>query len=132
MQEQMEKELSELQAQLDNVYVFFERGTYSEKVFKQRSEAIEKQISEHTETLDKLNSEMQTIVDKERVQTEFVPAVKHLLKVYGDLNASEKNTMLKSIIQRIVYEKNFSAQNHKISPDCFSLGVLPRLPKQGE
>lgn len=127
-----EKELSELQAQLDNVYVFFERGTYSEKVFKQRSEAIEKQISEHTETLDKLNSEMQTIVDKERVQTEFVPAVKHLLKVYGDLNASEKNTMLKSIIQRIVYEKNFSAQNHKISPDCFSLGVLPRLPKQGE
>ena len=56
----------------------------------------------------------------------------YLLKVYGDLNASEKNTMLKSIIQRIVYEKNFSAQNHKISPDCFSLGVLPRLPKQGE
>ena len=127
-----EKVISELRAQLDNVYSFFERGTYSETVFKQRSSAIEQQISELTETIDKLKMEKRTIVDKERVQTEFVPAVKHLLKVYADLNASEKNTMLKSIIQRIVYEKDFSGQYHNIAPDCFSLGVLPRLPKQGD
>ena len=43
-----------LQDQLDKVYSFFERGTYTEKIFKQRSSAIEQQITDIGEKIDRL------------------------------------------------------------------------------
>lgn len=100
-----EKEIETLQDQLDKVYSFFERGTYTEKIFKQRSSAIEQQIMEIGEKIDRLKAEHQQVLERQNVQAEFVPSIKHLLEIYDTLEPVEKNKWLKQIIDRIVYEK---------------------------
>lgn len=127
-----EKEIETLQAQLDNVYSFFERGIYTEKIFKQRSESIEHQITEIGEKIDKLKSEHALVIERQRVQAEFVPQIKRLLEIYDTLEPVEKNKWLKQIVERMVYEKNASGACRGVDPDCFTLGILPRLPKKGE
>lgn len=127
-----QKSIIVYQSQLDKVYDFFERGTYTEKVFKQRSSAIESCISELENKITALSSERELIEEQKKVQIEFAPAVEHLLEIYSDIDAGEKNRLLKLIVTRMVYEKDVSAQSRKISPDCFTLGILPRLPKKGD
>jgi len=126
-----EKEIEALQGQLDNVYSFFERGTYTEKIFKQRSSAIEQQIMEIGEKIDRLKAEHQQVLERQNVQAEFVPSIKHLLEIYDTLEPVEKNKWLKQIIDRIVYEKNADGKYHNVDPGDFTLGILPRLPKRG-
>ncbi len=126
-----EKEIETLQGQLDNVYSFFERGTYNEKIFKQRSAAIEQQITEINEKVERLKAEREQVAERQKVQAEFVPSVQRLLEVYDTLEPVDKNNWLKQIIERMVYEKNASGAYSNIDPDCFTLGVLPRLPRKG-
>lgn len=126
-----EKEIEALQGQLDNVYSFFERGTYTEKIFKQRSSAIEQQIMEIGEKIDRLKAEHQQVLERQNVQAEFVPSIKHLLEIYDTLEPVEKNKWLKQIIDRIVYEKNADGKYHNVDPGDFTIGILPRLPKKG-
>lgn len=125
-----QKQIQVYQSQLDKIYDFFEQGTYTEKIFKQRSSVIESQISELEEKIKSLNSELDLIEERKKVQIEFAPAVEHLLRIYNDIDAEEKNRLLKLIVEKIIYEKDVNGQNHKISPDCFKLGVLPRLPEK--
>ncbi|MGN0686796.1 MAG: recombinase family protein [Oscillospiraceae bacterium] len=129
---QSEKEIESLQAQLDNVYSFFERGTYTEKIFKQRSSAIEQQITEISERIDRLKSEHQQVIERQKVQAEFVPSIKRLLEIYDTLEPVDKNKWLKQIVERIVYEKDGNGSYRGIDPDCFTLGILPRLPRNGK
>ncbi len=126
-----EKEIETLQSQLDNVYSFFERGTYSEKIFKQRSSAIEQQITDIGEKIDKLKAEHELVLERQKVQAEFVPSIKHLLEIYDTLDPVEKNKWLKQIVERMVYEKDANGACRGVDPGCFTLGILPRLPKKG-
>lgn len=126
-----EKEIENLQGQLDNVYSFFERGTYTEKIFKQRSSAIEQQITDIGEKIDRLKAEHQQVLERQNVQAEFVPSIKHLLEIYDTLEPVEKNKWLKQIIDRMVYEKNADGKYRNVDPGDFTLGILPRLPKKG-
>ncbi len=127
-----DSELQELDAQLDKVYTLFERGTYTEKVFKQRSETIQAKIADLTEQRKQLEAELSTSTERRKFQTEFVPAVEHILKIYPTLSPTEKNNMLKQVIERIVYEKDVKGNHHPGSDEQFTLGVYPRLPKQGD
>ncbi len=129
---QTDLQIKAYRSQLDKIYDFLERGVYTEEVFKQRSSAIERQIEELEQKTDMLNSEYALVEERKKVRVEFAPTVAHLLTIYDDIDAGEKNRLLKLIIQRIIYEKDVNGQNHKISPDCFKLGVLPRLPKKGD
>ena len=126
-----EKEIETLQDQLDKVYSFFERGTYTEKIFKQRSSAIEQQITDIGEKIDRLKAEHQQVLERQNVQAEFVPSIKHLLEIYDTLEPVEKNKWLKQIIDHMVYEKNADGKYRNVDPGDFTLGILPRLPKKG-
>ena len=129
--EMSEKEIKNLQVQLDNVYDFFERGTYSEKIFLQRSSAIEQKITDLQDKIVNLRAEHSLVIERQRVQAEFVPSITSLLDVYDTLDAADKNNWLKQIIERIVYEKESSGACRGVDTDCFKLGILPRLPKKG-
>ncbi len=127
-----ESELQELNAQLDKIYTLFERGTYTERIFKQRSETIESKITDVTERREQLENELAASSERRRIQNEFAPAVEHILEVYPTLSAAEKNEMLKQVIERIVYEKNVKGNHRPGSDEQFTLGVFPRLPKKGD
>lgn len=126
-----EKEIDAFNSQLENVYNFFERGTYTEKVFKQRSAAIEQQIADVGERIEKLKSEHESLLERQKVQAEFVPSIKRLLEVYDTLEPSEKNKWLNQIIERMIYEKDGNGSYRGVDSGCFTLGILPRLPKRG-
>lgn len=127
-----EKEKKDCENQLNKVYDFFERGTYTEKVFKQRSAALEEQLIVINEQISNLNTQLELVEERKKAQIEFVPAVKHLLDVYDEIDAEEKNNLLKSVIERITYEKDVDAHYRNVSADSFTIGILPRLPNKGE
>lgn len=127
----LEKELVSLKNQLNNVFTFFERGTYTEQMFRQRSGALEAQIAETEGRIETVKTEYARVQEWQKVRTEFAPAISHLLEIYDTLSVAEKSSWLKQFVERAYYEKNKSGQFHKISPDCFALQVFPRLPKNG-
>lgn len=127
-----EKEKKNLENQLNRVYDLFERGTYTEKVFKQRSAALEEQLIETDEQISSLNTQLDLVEERKKAQIEFIPAVKHILEVYDEIDAEEKNNLLKSVIERITYEKDVDAHYRNVSADSFTIGILPRLPNKGE
>ena len=83
------------------------------------------------EKIDRLKAEHQQVLERQNVQAEFVPSIKHLLEIYDTLEPVEKNKWLKQIIDRIVYEKNADGKYHNVDPGDFTIGILPRLPKKG-
>lgn len=93
--------------------------------------AIGQQIMEIGEKIDRLKAEHQQVLERQNVQAEFVPSIKHLLEIYDTLEPVEKNKWLKQIIDRIVYEKNADGKYHNVDPGDFTIGILPRLPKRG-
>ena len=125
----LEKELASLNIQLNNVYTFFERGTYTEEVFRQRSSALEAQIAEMNARIKNLKTEYSLALERQKARAEFAPAISRLLEIYVTLSPSEKNGWFKQIIERAYYEKNESGQFRNITPDCFTLQVFPHLPK---
>lgn len=125
-----EKEKKTLEAQLNNVFDYFERGIYSEKIFKQRSVALEQQISEAEKRLFELNNELKLTEERKKAQIEFIPQVRYLLEVYDEIDAEEKNRLLKNIVYRITYEKDANGKYRGSSADDFQIGILPRLPNK--
>lgn len=125
-----EKSKKKLENQLNTVYNNFEQGIYSEKVFRQRSAALEEQISETDKRLTDLNAELKLIDARIKAQIEFIPQVKHLLEVYNEIDAEEKNRLLKNIVYRITYEKDANGKYRGSSADDFQIGILPRLPNK--
>lgn len=127
----LEKECAELKKQQNNVFTFFERGTYTEELFRRRSASLEAQISETEARLEAVKLENELALKRQQVRHEFAPAISQLLEVYDKLTPAEKNTWFKQIVERAYYEKNESGQNRTIPPDRFNLQVFPRLPKNG-
>lgn len=127
-----ETEIQSLQAQLNKVYDFLEKGIYSEEVFKQRSETLNRQITELEEKSAKLKAELAINEERRKAQTEFAPQVAHLLEIYDKIDNAEKNRLLKLIILRIVYDKEIQVYDHTKTADAFTLGVYPRLPRKDD
>ena len=121
------KEIEQLNNQLDNAYDLVEQGVYSADIFMKRQKSINGKLS-----AEKLKNEGITAqIHKEekviRQRDTLIPRIENTLNVYWDLDPAEKNRMLCDIIDHIDYVK--TERSKKNGPyNNFQIVVHPRIP----
>lgn len=66
---------------------------------------------------------------REESRRVIIPKVEHLLEVYHLLpTASQKNELLKEVLEKAVYTKNVSGNVSGVSADDFEIVLFPRIP----
>lgn len=76
--------------------------------------------------------EIQRKKRKEQDQKIIIPRTEHALTEYPKAKTpAEKNDLLKSVIEKVVYTKNVNGRWHG-KPDDFELILYPKLPKAAD
>lgn len=120
-------DLDRLRAQLARAYDLVEQGVYTSDVFLSRSRAL----------ADQIDAAEAAIVDAEKEQTrlqltianqqEQLPRLKHVLDTYtDDLTAEEKNTLLRTVLEKVLYTK--TSRERWGSGSDMQLHLFPRIP----
>lgn len=121
------KEISTLEKQLDSLHNLLEQGVYSTETFIERSKKITTRINSLKAETEKLNLEITKNNSTEKIQSDLVPKIEKLLDIYFTLDsASERNSLLKSIINHVTYTKSVGGRWHA-QPDDFELTLFPKI-----
>jgi len=115
----VEKDIEKLNARIPRLYDFLEDGLYDKDTFRQRMEAAE---DEKRELLRKASDLSNTIAElNARDMRRTGKQLETVLALYPTLNAEDKNLLLKTIIEKIVYTKP-----KKTKPRDFDLSITLR------
>ena len=122
----LNKELSELNKQKNNLHDLLERGIYDVDTYLDR----QKNIAERIETINKTINDTKMTIDtefkKEQAKTDLIPVLKSVLEQYYIINdITLKNNLLKYVLDKVIYTKN-----HKRRDEYdFNITLYPKLPK---
>ncbi len=123
-------ELLKLEKQRDNVYDLLEQGVYTTDVFLDRSKLINEKIEETKKQIKKIKSDLDLESKIAQSQKTIIPTAEKVLAQYGKAKTpSEKNDLLKSVIEKVVYTKTVNGRWHG-KPDDFELILYPKLPSE--
>lgn len=113
LKEQYEKQLKKEKEKLERIYSAYEDGMYSKLDFGNRKKVVEDKINE----LNKLIEEDTQKLSKE----EMIHRLNNLFEVYNNASIEEKNELLKSVCQKIVYKKDKKCLKKTDDPYEFEL-----------
>ena len=124
----LKKNLSVQNKKISSVYDFFEDGTYSKEMFNERITMLETQKCEIESNIEeqkeKLLEEQKKIQDKK----DIVPKLKNIIDIYPKLKtAEEKNILLKTVVKKVIYEKNHKSIGKNADPTDFRLDIYPNI-----
>ena len=102
----MQKNLQKEESKQSKIYDLFEEGVYDEEEFSTR-------IKISKENINQLNLEIESMNEKVEKQSALiserelvVPKIKNVIDLYYKLNSGEeKNKLLKTILEKVVYIK---------------------------
>ncbi|MEC0167424.1 recombinase family protein [Paenibacillus graminis] len=131
MVNELEKKLSELRKQSSSLHDLLERGVYSIDVFMERSQNISERIAEAEQGLAVANEDLNLEKRRKEAKAGIIPQVEYILDVYEKIDiAAERNALLKSVLQGVVYSKE--KRGHWRKPETwglFDLKLYPKLPE---
>ncbi len=119
--ERQQKELDELNRQLENAFELVEKGVYSIALFQSRREKITGDIERVREKQQHTQVALSRLESGEQAQNDLVPAAEKLLDSYELMTSQERNELLKEILSRIEYRREAGGQ--------IEIDLYPRLPK---
>lgn len=132
MQKSLKKikaDISTLEKQLSATYDLLEQGIYTTEQFLERSRSISERISIANNDYEVLSEDLGLSMAREESRRVIIPKVEHLLEVYHLLpTASQKNELLKEVLEKAVYTKNVSGNVSGVSADDFEIVLFPRIP----
>lgn len=123
-----QSELKELEKQRDNIYDLLEKGIYTAEMFLERSQNMNDRIEETQSKVSQIrcNIERETLTEQSRKT--IIPRAEHVLLQYKKAKTpAEKNELLISVIEKVVYTKTVNGRWHN-KPDDFELILYPKLP----
>lgn len=115
-----EQQLEKLNQQLDNAFDLVEQGVYTLDLFKERREKLDKAIAEEKRQHTQISATLEKLESNDARQSDLIPQTERLLESYADMTVQERNDLLKTILQKIEYQKGADG---KIEIDLY-----PRLP----
>lgn len=126
-----QKKLDELQEQLKTAHDLVEQKVYTIEVFLKRS----KDLSLSIEVVKKAIQETENAIDldaqRETAKKDIIPKVESTLEMYPKSDdPAEKNALLKSILEKVVYRKKKRGHWKTGGLDQFELELFPLLPKE--
>lgn len=109
----IKKQITITKSQDDKLHDLLEQGVYDTETFLRRHEELTKRIKSLEATLNSIQPPVKIDISK------TIQKVQSVLDLYQDADSEEKNHLLKSIIQKVVYHKGKGAK-----PDGFTLEVF--------
>lgn len=125
----LEAELTSLNKQLSKTFDLLERGIYDDETFLTRNQILKNKISAAEKSLADLNDKINKVQDVMTVQDTFIPTVKRIVDGYSNLeDASVKNNLLKTVLERVDYNKDKPNTRGKRNNDNFTVSLYPKIP----
>ena len=109
----VKKQITITKSQDDKLHDLLEQGVYDTETFLRRHEELTKRIKSLEATLNAIQPPVKIDISK------TIQKVQSVLDLYQDADPEEKNHLLKSIVQKVVYHKGKGAK-----PDGFTLEVF--------
>ena len=124
----LEKQLENQKKKIANVYDYFEDGTYTKEMFNERIIMLDAKKNEIEENIKKqrnvVNEQYKRLQDKKEV----IPKIENIIDVYPTLEtAEEKNLLLKTVLKKVVYQKDQRALGKDADPTDFRLDIYPNV-----
>lgn len=122
------EESETLQKQLNNIFDYFEQGIYSVELFQQRRKDLEEKQRRLKTEIDHATQEIQDIEKRIRRKEEFIPFFENVLHSYYQTeNPTDKNALLKQIVEHVEYTKTKKGTPKGDGVDGFELDVYLKL-----
>ena len=126
----LEKELENERLKLTKVYDFLEDSTYTKDTFLNRSKSILKTISTINNNILKHKKE----IEREKIinsnKKDIIPKIENVLELYNGLQDNEdKNELLKTILEKVTYNKTTKAIKKNSDPTDFEIVIYPKIAK---
>ncbi len=117
--------VSSIKKQIDNAYDFLEQGVYSVEVFTQRSSALADRLAAAQQELADAEQLQGNLANIQRSRREIIPRMAAAIETYPHLTSvQEKNALLKSVLERVVYHKSTGGRYAKTND--MQLFLFPR------
>ncbi len=120
-----QKQIEALNKQRGSLFDLLEQGVYSKDTFLERSRILAARITEAERQIDSLRKHLESLRKSEIIQRNLVPRIKNVLDVYSTLETpKEQNTLLKSVLDHVVY---FKSQGGTWRKSDMKLYVYPKV-----
>lgn len=118
------KEITRKESMINRCDEMLEEGIYSKEKYISRTQSLEKDLSALRESLQELESRSYSDIENKK---NAIPIMSKVLEEYWNLSATDKNKLLKSIIDKIEYTK--TERNTRYNPDevKFTLKIFLKI-----
>ena len=128
MLENLQAELNTLIKQRSSLFDLLEQGLYTKDLFLERSNQLEERISKCKTDISSTEDELAREIEIKKDRVNFIPKCQKALENWDELTVPEKNTVLKSLVEKIIFTK--TERNTKSKQDAyFSIDVFPRVSR---
>lgn len=118
----VEKEIAKNRTQLEKAQEFYELGDYSREEFLKRKEELNKRYNNFISEKEKIEKGCQN--NKIKIIKKQIPKLETCIKNYYKVEKIEdKNKLLKTIVEKVIYLKKESASHDKELLDKFDLTI---------
>ena len=115
---QLEKESITLVNQKEKLHELLEKGIYDIDTYLDRSKVLAEKIENNKNSIDKVKNDIEYESTHSIDISEVVPKLENLLELYPKTNnIAEKNQLLKTVIDSIIYHKEKKHRNGKFEID---------------
>lgn len=125
----LEAQHTTLLKQRSSLFDFLEQGIYTKEIFFERSQSLEERIKDCLAKIEEARKELERVSSMQENRASFIPKCKNLLDEWETLDAAGKNTLLKDLIDKVVFSKTTRNTKSKHNSD-FSITVYPKLPRK--
>lgn len=124
----IKKQIETLNQQKSRLYDFLEQGVYTKDEFLERSRVLATRITEAEKQIESLHKHLGSLRKAKLLQDSIVPRIQNVLDVYDSLETpAEKNALLKTVVDHVVYFKSKGAPRHESDMKLF---LYPRIMPQ--
>jgi site-specific DNA recombinase len=130
--EQLEKEISVLEKQMNNLQDLLEQEVYSVETYLKRANIIKEKTTIATKNKRDLEKQLERIYSKKNIAKIMIPKIEKVVNLYRGLeDPADKNELLKEVLEKVVYKKTVDrrCKKYRNVPDNFELILYPKLPK---
>lgn len=120
-----EKEMASLCFQEKRAFELVEQNVYTVSQFNMRTKELSERKQVLSEKIDAIQKEKDRLETGTQIQTKTLPSPYHILDSYHETNdVSEKNTLLKSVLSKVIYTKTTGGRYQESN---LKLIVFPRV-----
>lgn len=117
-------EIKKKETMIDKCCEFLEEGIYTKEKYISRVNVLEEELKALKSNLEGLNSTSFDEIDKYK---NAVPILENVLNKYWTLSPLEKNEILKSIIDKVIYTKTKRNTRHNMDQKLFELKIFLKI-----